>query len=207
MVTTLTGADHHVLLTLAREALEAAVRGEPIPPVDLSALSPAVQVKGCCFVTLTESGELRGCIGGLVPEAPLYEDVRHRAVQAALSDHRFWPVTPEELSGIEIEISVLSEPQPLPYTTPADLVQQLCPGTHGVILRQGIYRATFLPQVWERVLDPEHFLDLLCEKLGTQPDTWRHAHLEVQVYEVEEFHEPRQTREPRLVKPVSSTAH
>jgi AmmeMemoRadiSam system protein A len=204
MNTTLAEGDHRVLLKLAREALEAAVRGEPIPPVEPNVLSAAVQDRACCFVTLTMGGELRGCIGGLIAEAPLYEDVRHRAVQAALSDHRFWPVTPEELPEVEIEISVLSEPQPLPYTTPADLVEQLCPGTHGVILRQGIYRATFLPQVWERVPDPDDFLSLLCEKLGAQPDTWRHTHLEVQVYQVEEFHEPRRPRETRLAKPVSS---
>ena len=84
MADSLSEADKRQLLTLAREALEAAVRGQPEPPVDEAALSPSVTRPGCCFVTLSRRGNLRGCIGALQPMEALFEDVRHHAVQAAL---------------------------------------------------------------------------------------------------------------------------
>jgi len=181
--------DKTLLLQLAREALEAAVQGKPAPAVDVLRLSPAVLRPGCCFVTLTTGGELRGCIGGLLPQQSLYEDVRERAAQAALKDYRFQPVTPAELGLIEIELSILTEPQPLNYTHPADLPQRLRPHIDGVILARGGRRATFLPQVWEKVPNPETFLSMLCEKMGVSPETWRQTKLEVQVYQVEKFAE------------------
>jgi hypothetical protein len=177
------------LLQLARASIEAAVRGQPLPDADPARLSPALLRLGTCFVTLTQDGELRGCIGGLHAQLPLYEDVREHAAQAALRDYRFPTVTPEEVPGLDIEISVLTEPQPLPYDKPEDLPRLLRPGVDGVILSQGMRRATFLPQVWERVLDPELFLSMLCEKMGAHPDTWRRTKLEVRTYQVEEFGE------------------
>jgi AmmeMemoRadiSam system protein A len=138
-------------------------------------------------VTLTESGELRGCIGGLHALDPLYEDVRQHGFQAALRDYRFPPVTPDEVPKLEIEVSVLTEPQPLDYDTPQDLLRVLRPEVDGVILSQGYRRATFLPQVWERVPDPETFLSMLCDKMGVPPDTWRRTKLDVQTYQVENF--------------------
>jgi AmmeMemoRadiSam system protein A len=189
MTTTLSDSDKRELLRLAREAIDAAVRDQPLPPVDTARLSPALLRQGTCFVTLTESDELRGCIGGLQAFDPLYEDVRQHAMQSALRDYRFPPVTPEEVPRLEIEISVLTEPQPLRYDSPDDLIRRLRPEVDGVILSQGYRRATFLPQVWERVPDPETFLSMLCEKMGAPPDTWRRTMLDVQTYQVEKFTE------------------
>lgn len=185
----LSDADKGLLLKLAREALEAAVRGRAAPAVDEAALSPDLTRPGCSFVTLTRGGDLRGCIGALRPAEPLYADVRHHAAQAALEDYRFPPVTPAELAALEIEVSVLSEPKPLAYDQPEDLLRLLRPEIDGVVLMQGFRRATFLPQVWEHVPDPEQFLSMLCEKMGAAPGTWRRSKLEVQTYQVEKFTE------------------
>jgi AmmeMemoRadiSam system protein A len=185
----LTPTEKQTLLRLARQGLEAAARKLPVPAPAAEALTPALERPGCSFVTLTEQGELRGCIGGLVAEEPLWRDVQHHAGQAALHDYRFIPVQPDELPLIEIEVSVLTEPAPLDYASADDLLRRLRPGVDGVVLRQGSQRATFLPQVWERVPEPEQFLSLLCEKLGAAPNAWRRAHLEVETYQVIEFHE------------------
>jgi AMMECR1 domain-containing protein len=85
---------------------------------------------------------------------------------------------------------VLSEPVPLDYATPEELLQRLRPHVDGVVLRQGPGRATFLPQVWESVPEPEQFLAMLCQKLGVPPDAWHRQHLLVETYQVEEFREP-----------------
>lgn len=185
----LTMAEKAILLRLAREALERGVRGEQHSPVDALSLPPRLREQGASFVTLTIAGNLRGCIGALEPYQPLFEDVCEHAVAAALQDYRFPPVQPEELSRIKIEISRLTLPVPLGYTTPEDLLAKLRPHVDGVILRDGMRRATFLPQVWEKLPAPADFLDNLCYKMGASPNLWRQKHIEVLVYQVEEFHE------------------
>ncbi|MCX7607772.1 MAG: AmmeMemoRadiSam system protein A [Anaerolineales bacterium] len=185
----LSEAEKQYLLKLARRSIEAAVRGEPPPPIDPSALTPTLRAPGASFVTLTKGGALRGCIGALEPYQPLVEDVREHAAAAALQDFRFPPVTPDELDEIKIEISRLTPPTPLEYRNTEDLIAKLRPGVDGVVLRDGWRRATFLPQVWEKIPDKADFLSHLCHKMGVPPDTWRKKHLEVFVYQVEEFHE------------------
>jgi uncharacterized protein len=190
------------LLRLARLGLEAAVLGQEPPPLEPDRRTPALERLACTFVTLTESGELRGCIGGLVAQEPLWLDVQRRAGQAALRDHRFLPVQPEELPTINIEVSVLTEPAPLVYDSPDDLLRKLRPHVDGVVLRQGMNRATFLPQVWQTVPEPEQFLSMLCQKLGAQPSAWRRVHLEVETYQVEEFSEPELKAPPGIDHPA-----
>jgi len=185
----LTDEEKSYLLTLARRAIEAGVRGENPPDLDPAALTPALEAPGASFVTLTVRGDLRGCIGALEPYQPLAEDVREHAAAAALEDFRFHPVQAEELERIAIEVSRLTTPVPLAYRDAADLLEKLRPGVDGVILRDGFRRATFLPQVWEKVPDKADFLAQLCWKMGAAPDTWRRKHLEVLTYQVEEFHE------------------
>jgi len=185
----LTPEEKQTLLQLARQALETGVRREPLPPLDGVSLTPALRLDGASFVTLTVRANLRGCIGALEPYQPLAEDVREHAVAAALEDYRFPQVQVRELAGIKIEVSRLTVPEPLEYTDSADLLARLRPGMDGVILRDGARRATFLPQVWEKIPDPAEFLANLCYKMGAAPDTWRQKHLKVLVYQVEEFHE------------------
>jgi len=185
----LTAEEKEILLRLARSAMEKGVRGEELPLVDLETMPAHLTEPGASFVTLTIHGDLRGCIGALEPSQPLATDVCEHAVAAALDDPRFMPVRADELASIEIEISRLTMPNKLEYADPEDLQARLRPGVDGVILRDGRRRATFLPQVWEKLPDKAAFLDHLCAKMGATPDTWRHRHLEVETYQVEEFHE------------------
>lgn len=186
----LTPEEQKILLRLAREAIERAVKGEELPALDPASLPPSLHEAGSSFITLTEQGELRGCIGSLDPYESLAEDVREHAVAAALQDPRFPPVREAELNGIRIEVSRLTRPSPLEYKDGNDLLSKLHPYVDGVILRDAFYhRATFLPQVWEKIPDPAEFLNSLCYKMGVKPELWRTKHLEVLTYQVEEFHE------------------
>jgi AmmeMemoRadiSam system protein A len=172
-------AERTYLLRLARQSIESCVTGIALPGLDPTNLSPILREQGASFVTLTSQGYLRGCVGALEPYQSLAEDVREHAVAAAFEDYRFPPVQEKELKEIEIEISYLSRPKPLKYDDPAQLLQLLRPNIDGVVLRDGIRRATFLPQVWEKITDAEEFLEELCMKMGAQPDLWRRKKLEV----------------------------
>lgn len=189
MLDRLSDAERHTLLLLARDALETSVRGKQLSPVDEGNLTPALRAQGASFVTLTENGRLRGCIGALQAYQSLYQDVCEHAMAAALQDYRFPPVRPSELAYIHIEVSRLSDPQVLIYQDPADLLQKLRPGVDGVILRDGSRRATFLPQVWDQIPDTTEFLNHLCEKMGAAHSLWRQKHIDVLIYQVEEFQE------------------
>lgn len=189
MADNLNKAEQEILLKIAREALEKSVQGQPLPQVKLMALPPSLQEDGASFVTLTKSGRLRGCIGALQAYQPLAVDVQEHAVAAALQDFRFPNVTPSELNLINVEVSVLSPRAPLRYEGPQDLVHQLRPKIDGVVLQDGLRKATFLPQVWEKVPDPELFLSHLCIKMGAPGDLWRNKPLQVYTYQVQEFHE------------------
>ncbi|HTX79861.1 MAG TPA: AmmeMemoRadiSam system protein A [Longilinea sp.] len=185
----LTNDEKQLLLKLARQSIELAVSHRPLPVLILDDYSLTLRQPGAAFVTLTEEGELRGCIGALEPYQPLIEDVREHAVAAALEDYRFPPVHPDEVKLLEIEVSRLTLAQPLDYQTGQDLVKKLHPSVDGVILRDGMRRATFLPQVWEKVPDPADFLSQLCLKMGAPHDLWQRKKLQVFTYQVEEFHE------------------
>ncbi|MEP7359928.1 MAG: AmmeMemoRadiSam system protein A [Anaerolineales bacterium] len=193
--------EKQTLLALARQALEAAANGRPAPAPDAQQLPPALREPASSFVTLMRAGQLRGCIGGLTPEEPLWADVRRHAAAAGLDDYRFGPVAPAEVPLIEIEVSVLTPPQPLAYASPAELVSRLRPGVDGVVLMDGHRRATFLPQVWEHVPNPETFLALLCEKLGADPQRWRRGGLKVETYQVIKFTESEMKVETGLGQP------
>lgn len=185
----LTQDERAALLHFARQALEEGVKGDPLLPLDHSTLPGALQAIGASFVTLTRKGDLRGCIGALEASQALVEDVREHAVAAALQDYRFPPVAPGELSEIEIEISRLTPTCPLEYNTPQELLERLRPFMDGVVLKYGGRRATFLPQVWDKIPDPPAFLSHLCQKMGAPADLWQHKKLEVFTYQVEEFAE------------------
>jgi uncharacterized protein len=189
MADTLSPEEKKQLLELARNALVQGVSGVRLQPLDLNTIPPALQEPGATFVTLTRKGELRGCVGALEAYQPLAEDVREHAIAAALQDYRFPAVTPDEVQELEIEISRLTPPQLLEYEKPRDLPDKLRPGVNGVILREGMRRATFLPQVWEKLPDPAQFLSHLCLKMGVEGNYWQHKKLRVYIYQVEEFHE------------------
>lgn len=181
--------DRKRLLELAREAMTDAVTGKRKKDIDISSISDPLRQIGASFVTLTIEGDLRGCIGTLEAYQPLYRDVQDHAIQSALEDYRFPPVTAEEIPLISIEISRLTSPVPLPYKKPEELPGLLKPHVDGVILKDGFHRATFLPQVWQQLPEPPIFLSHLCQKMGAAPDLWKRKVLEVSIYHVEEFSE------------------
>ena len=124
------------------------------------------------FVTLNLHGRLRGCIGSLEARRSLLEDVSANAVAAAFRDPRFDPLSKEEFAEVTIEVSLLSTPQPILFSDERDALAQLDPGRDGVILEYGMHRATFLPQVWAQLPDPQTFIEHLKEKAGLPEDFW-----------------------------------
>ncbi len=183
----LSAQDRQYLLQLASETVTRAAEGRKLPSVDLSALSEDLRRDGASFVTLTKRDNLRGCIGSLQARRPLVLDVRENAVSAALRDPRFPAVSPDELDDLHIEVSVLSIPQPLSYDGPDDLVAKLRPRVDGVVVERDWNRATFLPQVWDKLPDPHQFLRRLCVKAGLPPDAYQRPGLQVYTYQVEEL--------------------
>jgi AmmeMemoRadiSam system protein A len=185
----LSSQDRQALLALAREAITRAAHDQRPPAIDASVLSKDLRRDGASFVTLTKHGQLRGCIGSLEARRSLALDVRENAVAAAFSDPRFPPVRPEELDDLHVEVSVLSSPQPLSYNGPDDLIAKLRPGVDGVVIERGWNRATFLPQVWEKLPAPHEFLEHLCLKAYLPSDSYHRPDLHVYTYQVEKFEE------------------
>jgi len=159
-----------VLLTIARASIARALGRDVDPP---SSDAPWALDPGASFVTLTAAGLLRGCIGSLEARRPLLDDVRVNAVAAATRDPRFPPVSSSELDGLAIEVSVLSDPEPVPASSLSEAYTALRPGVDGVIVESGPWhRATFLPQVWDDLRDPATFLRHLWLKAGLTPSKW-----------------------------------
>lgn len=185
----LSSEDGKKLLIIARQALEKWLYEGSFPKLDLESVPIRLRQIGASFVTLTINGQLRGCVGTLEPTIPIAQDVQQHAIAAATQDFRFSPVEPYELSEISIEVSCLTTPKLVGYQTPNDLLQILRPQIDGVVLMDGHRRATFLPQVWEKIPDHKTFLNLLCQKMGSPADTWLKKKLEVLTYQVQVFQE------------------
>jgi MEMO1 family protein len=185
----LSASGRKFLLDLARQTLLRVTAGGDLPEVVGKDVPPKLAEKKACFVTLTKEGALRGCIGHMVAVEPLHQAVAENARNAALRDPRFPPVKPEELDKIKIEISVLTEPQPLAFSSPEDLLSKLHPNEDGVLLHIGPRTATFLPQVWAQIPDKVKFLEHLSEKAGCDSSAWRSKDVSVDIYHVECFEE------------------
>lgn len=186
---TLSTEEQAYLLDLARETIVHVAGGEDLSAVDMEDAPERLRRDGASFVTLNKHGRLRGCIGSLEPRRPLVLDVQQNAVGAALRDPRFPPVRPEETDELTIELSVLSQPEPLRYEGIDDLCRKLRPGVDGVVIERGWQRATFLPQVWEKLSDERRFLERLCLKAGLTPAALASGDLDVYTYQVEKFGE------------------
>lgn len=124
---------------------------------------------GASFVTLQKNNKLRGCIGSSYAHRPLIADLIHNAYLSAYSDTRFNPLNESELSEIDIKISLLSEPYEMTFTDEDDLLARLVPYKDGLIIRDGKYRALYLPSVWEQLSDKKLFLYSLKQKAGLEP--------------------------------------
>ena len=175
------------MLDLARAALVGSVIHLPLPEVCVT--SEILTAYRACFVTLTRNGELRGCVGQLISQLPLFQAVMENVRRAASRDPRFPPLQPQELGNITIEITVVTEPRALSFSSPEELLALLQPQEHGVLLSLGPAIATFLPQVWEQIPDKIEFLERLSQKLGGPVSAWRSKQACVSVYHAEWFAE------------------
>lgn len=169
----MTAAQRATLLRIARASLSGQLKRGKEPEVVLSTFKPALQTYGASFVTLKQEGRLRGCVGSLLSHQPLVADVAQNAIKAGTGDKRFRPLErPEQLSGLTIDISVLSRPTRLEFASREDLIAQMTPGKSGLILEDRERRGTFLPMVWESLPTPEAFLDGLVVKAGLPKGHW-----------------------------------
>ncbi len=182
-----------LLVKLVRQTLSERF-AKKIPQDDIDALDAALNdscFQAACgtFVTLTLNRQLRGCIGSLTSDESIRIGVSRNAINAAFHDPRFSPLNAADFEKVDIEVSILSEPQPLNYSDSADLVKKLRSGVDGVILRKGHASATFLPQVWQQLPQASDFLSHLCIKAGIAADAWEHTKLDISTYQVQHFHE------------------
>jgi len=182
----LTTDEGMMAVKMARNAIEAVVRGSPVPS---ASLPPVFSEKRGVFVTITRSGELRGCIGYPYPVLPLGEAVPSAATGAALEDPRFPRVTIPELHQIRIEVTVLTPPQPVDVT-PEQRPGAVKIGKHGLIARSGGRSGLLLPQVaTEYSWSPEEFLTHTCMKAGLPANCWKRPDTEILTFEGQIFHE------------------
>jgi len=181
--------DGTLLLKIARKNILGKFGKKSDVPRSLktSVSSLVLKEKRGTFVTLHKKGNLRGCIGNIDPDKTILQGVMDNARQAAFNDSRFSPLSYEELKDTHIEISILTPPEKLDYTDAKDLVAKLRPHIDGVMIKKQYKSATFLPQVWEQLKDPEIFLTHLCSKAGLPRDEWKSCDLEVLVYQVQSF--------------------
>jgi AmmeMemoRadiSam system protein A len=188
-------------MTSTDTTANATERGKTLLPIARAAISVALgrtlevaedavwlQELGACFVTLTQGGQLRGCIGTLEARRALLADVKSNAVAAALQDTRFSALTETELDQTDIEVSLLSAMQPMRFDTEAQALAQLQPGIDGVLLEFGRYRSTFLPQVWAQLPSATEFIAHLKYKAGLPPDFWAEG-MRLQRYTVRKWKE------------------
>jgi AmmeMemoRadiSam system protein A len=170
------------LLRMARSTLEAYLREGRFPAAEPS--QPQLREKGGAFVTLERFGELRGCIGHLAADKPLFLTVQEMAIEAATGDPRFPAVTADELPDLEIEISVLAD-----FRKIGD-ISEIKAGEHGLIVGDGRRRGLLLPQVATREgWDVLTFLSATCRKAGLPMDAWRKGGLVIETFTAEVFSE------------------
>ncbi|MFZ2267060.1 MAG: AmmeMemoRadiSam system protein A [Azonexus sp.] len=173
------------LLSLARNAI---LGHFGLPGQAVDSTLPALHAAAATFVTLTQRGDLRGCIGSLEAWRPLGKDVQENALAAAFRDPRFSPLRLEELAITRVEVSLLTAPAAMSFSSEADALAQLRPGVDGLIFSAGPRRSTFLPQVWEQLPEPADFLRHLKQKAGL-PATYWGSDVRLERYTVEKWKE------------------
>lgn len=186
-----------LLIQIARRSLEEFVRNMVQYQPDLSELPSVLREPRASFVTLTSYGRLRGCVGNTQARWALAYDVARSAVSAASRDPRFSPVTIDELPDIRLEVTILTSPHPLHYTSFADLCAKLHPGVDGVMLAWQKHRGLLLPQVWQRIPQPPDFLKAIARKGGIPSQTLMQHPPVVQVHTFQAYH----VHEPGYIEP------
>lgn len=185
----LTPEEQRMLLVTAARAIAQGCRdgGREEPAVDPLRFPPALRELAATFVTLRRGEDLRGCCGYVVAREPLVVNVARSARAAAFHDDRFTPVEEEELSGLDLHVSILTPPEPIPFTSEADLLARLRPGRDGVILKAGPMQGLFLPAMWGQLPEPRRFLAQLKRKAGLPANFWSDD-MEAERFGVAELH-------------------
>jgi AmmeMemoRadiSam system protein A/AmmeMemoRadiSam system protein B len=169
------------VVRVVRQMVAGQLKRSRAPELNTKSFCAALQGQGASFVTWKKQGQLRGCIGTLVPHRPLIEDIAQNATKSAFKDPRFAPVSNAEFSSLELKVAILSNPAAMQFTDETDLISQLQTGRDGLILSDGKHRGTFLPMVWESLPNPKDFLCALKQKAGLPKDHWSDT-LQVQRY-------------------------
>jgi len=175
------------LCQLAVQAIQVAAREHHPMFLDINDIEPELRRPGASFVTLHRQENLRGCIGSLEPHQPLALDVISNACGACCRDMRFSVVMEEELAGLNVDVAVLSTLMPMPVSTQEQLSDLLRPGIDGLVIDDGVHRATFLPAVWLQLPDKAEFIAELKRKAGLDKKYWSPA-IHCFRYAVDEFH-------------------
>lgn len=176
------------LLKIARDSISQGLEHGSALPLDPEQEPAALRERRASFVTLERGGQLRGCIGHLEAVTTLACDVAENAYAAAFCDPRFPPLSTADFDGVQISISVLTPPQPISFSSEAELLALIEPGVDGLILSEGRHRGTFLPSVWSQLPSREAFLRHLKQKAGLAPDHWSEQ-IQVARYRTESFSE------------------
>ena len=178
----LTNDEKKSLLHIARSAIKSHLKGKPLQ-FDVP-LTETLETPCGAFVTIKVRGELRGCIGLIIAEHPLYSTVAQMAVSAATSDYRFDPMTVKEMEKADLEISVLT-----PFETISD-ISKIEVGKHGLYIMKGPYHGLLLPQVAvENNWDVNQFLQYTCLKAGLPTYAWKDKNTTIQIFSAEVFGE------------------
>ncbi len=170
------------VVKIARQSLELFLRQDVFYHPDLSELPAELVALGSSFVTITNHGKLRGCMGNTEARYALAKDISRNAISAASRDYRFAPVTAAELINVRLEVTILTVPEPLPYHSYDELVTKLKPGVHGVILTSGNRKGLLLPQVWDRLPETDRFLEMIALKAAIPAGDLRDAPPSVKVF-------------------------
>jgi AmmeMemoRadiSam system protein A len=173
-----------ILLKIARSAIG---HQFGLPEVEVPAAEWLTEKKAT-FVTLHLFDELKGCIGSIRAYRPLREDVHQNAISAAFEDYRFEPLKSEEFTHLEVEVSVLSPLKEMTFSSEEDALSQFRPGIDGILFECGSHRATYLPQVWEKLPNRRSFLWSLKQKAGLPENFWD-SRVRLHRYTLEKYEE------------------
>ena len=170
------------LLKIARDTIIHHVKNEAYHLVPTK--EETLNIHSGCFVTITQNGHLRGCIGNFQAQQPLYQEVATMAIAAASQDPRFQPMSPDELDSFSLEITILSPLEQI------DDTNQIEVGVHGIYIIKGFNRGVLLPQVaTEYGWDKKTFLQQTCIKAGLPENSWQQPEAEIYIFSGQIIHE------------------
>lgn len=176
----------NIMLDNVFKSIQYGIKNGKCMKIDIKEYPSELCEVGSCFITLKLDGSLRGCIGTIEANGPLILNIVENSFKAAFCDPRFKPVTQSEFGNLVAEISILSSPEKVEYSSEHDLLEKITPNEDGLILTFGNHKATFLPSVWKELPTPKLFLQHLKYKAGLMPDFWNND-ITIEKYKAEKI--------------------